>query len=332
MRFIRRMPSSKSPPSTAVIAAISRFPTAWPARPPVARLRGGSGKRYWRTSLISGSASARAAMQLRMSPTGGIPSSVAQHARRAAVVGDGHDRGQVAGVLLEAAQEGRQAGPAADRDDPRPAGEEALLVDELDERLVRRRAPGAGRSGPERPGTTRRRRARRRPTATMSPRNANGRNWSVSESIRPPTSPLGARSRVIWRRKWATARASRSRPANTTSSQRLTPMPGVSQRRQVHVRSSSRWKTATGPKSWFAQPARQLLGDDDRAVVAAGAADGDRQPRLALGDVGRDREVEELVEELEEAAGDGLVEDERADLVGQPGQRAELRRRSTGSA
>ena len=32
-RFIRRTPSSKSPPSSAVIAASSRLPTAWPARP-----------------------------------------------------------------------------------------------------------------------------------------------------------------------------------------------------------------------------------------------------------------------------------------------------------
>ena len=39
-----------------------------------------------------------------------------------------------------------------------------------------------------------------------------------------------------------------SSPANATSSQRLTPMPGVSQRRRF-IRSSSRWNTETGPKS-----------------------------------------------------------------------------------
>ena len=122
------------------------------------------GKRYWRTSLISGSASARATMQLRMSPTGGMPSSLAQDAGRAAVVGDGDDRGQVAGVLLEAAQQRRQPRPATDRHDPRPAREEALLVDELDQRLL-----GVGR--PERlgqdagdRGTSRRRPARPRPS------------------------------------------------------------------------------------------------------------------------------------------------------------------------
>ena len=103
-----------------------------------------AGKRYWSSSLISGSASASAAMQLRMSPTGGMPELLAQHARRAAVVGDGDDRGQVAGVLLEAAQQRRQPGPAADRHDPRPAREEPLLVDHLDERLVRRRRSRKG--------------------------------------------------------------------------------------------------------------------------------------------------------------------------------------------
>ena len=75
IRFIRRIPSSKSPSSTAVIAAISRFPSAWPARPLVSPSID-SGKRYWRTSFINGSASASATMQLRMSPTGGMPSSV----------------------------------------------------------------------------------------------------------------------------------------------------------------------------------------------------------------------------------------------------------------
>ena len=86
---------------------------------------------------MSGSASASATMQLRMSPTAGIPSSLAELARRAAVIGHRDDRGQVARVLLEAAQERREARAAADRHDPRAAGEEALLVDDLDERLVR---------------------------------------------------------------------------------------------------------------------------------------------------------------------------------------------------
>ena len=52
------------------------------------------------------------------------PELLAQRARRAAVVGHGHDRRDVARVLLEPAQERREARPAADRDDPRPAREE----------------------------------------------------------------------------------------------------------------------------------------------------------------------------------------------------------------
>ena len=193
---------------------------------------GGSGKRYWRTSLISGSASASATMQLRMSPTGGIPSSVAQHARRAAVVGHGHDRGQVAGVLLEPAEQRRQAGPAADRDDPRAAGEEALLVEELDQRLVRIGRPervGQDADDAVRPERDERD-ADRRGDEARAARTA-GTGASAGRSARR-RARSGARSRVIWRRKWANAMASSSRPAKTTRSQRLIPMPGVSQRRR----------------------------------------------------------------------------------------------------
>ena len=57
---------------------------------------------------------------------------VAQPARRAAVVGDGHDRGQVGGVGLEASQQRAQTGAAADRDDARPAAAQPECVDHLD--------------------------------------------------------------------------------------------------------------------------------------------------------------------------------------------------------
>ena len=129
------------------------------------RRRLAAGNRYWRTSLINGSASASAAMQLRMSPTGGIPSPVAQDAGRATVVGHGDDRRQVAGVLLEAAEQRRQAGSAADRDDPRTPGEEALLVDQLHQRLVAAVASGAGPSARGSCGT---RRTRPAPTPTTA--------------------------------------------------------------------------------------------------------------------------------------------------------------------
>ena len=75
------------------------------------------------------------------------------------------------------------------------------------------------------------------------------------------------------------------------------------------------------PEVLLAQPRGQLFADRDRPVVAAGTADPDGQASLAFGDVGRDRELEELVDEVNEANGDGLAEDERADLVGQTGQR-----------
>ena len=136
IRFIRRTPSSKSPPSTAVMAAISRFPRAWPASP-VRHAPPWSGEAvledlaHQRLRVGQGDDAVADVADRR------DPELLAQDARRAAVVGDGHDRGQVAGVLLQPAQQRRQPGPAADRDDPRAAGEEPLLVDQLDQRLVR---------------------------------------------------------------------------------------------------------------------------------------------------------------------------------------------------
>ena len=67
----------------------------------------------------------------------------------------------------------------------------------------------------------------------------------------------------------------------------------------------------------LAQPGGERLADGDRAVEAAGAADGDGQPGLALPDVGRDGEVEELLQEGQEALGDGLAQDVVADRLGQ---------------
>ena len=177
---------SKSPCSSCTRAASSRLPTAWPPRPAggvsgsretgptgAATERSGAstageapGKRYWSSRPINGSASASATMQLRMSPTAGIPSWVAEHAGRAAVVGDGDHGRQVGRVLLEAAQQRREAGPAADRDDARTAGEEPLLVDDLDHRLLavarpRTGRPGRGSAGRRRTGTASRRGRRR---------------------------------------------------------------------------------------------------------------------------------------------------------------------------
>ena len=48
--------------------------------------------------------------------------------------------------------------------------------------------------------------------------------------------------------------------------------------------------------------AGDAVGDGDRAVAPAGAADRDRQVRLALGDVGRKQEVEQRQQALVELA------------------------------
>ena len=58
---------------------------------------------------------------------------LAQPPRAPAVVGDRHDRRDVHGVLLDPAQERRQAGPAADGDDPWPSPAHALAGEVLDD-------------------------------------------------------------------------------------------------------------------------------------------------------------------------------------------------------
>ena len=92
---------------------------------------------------------------------------------------------------------------------------------------------------------------------------------------------------------------------------------------QVH-RSSSRWKTDTGPKSRSAEPGRKLLADHDRAVEAAGAADRDREARLALVHVGRHEQVQQVSELVEERRRDRLAQDVLPDDLGQAAVRPEL--------
>src|SRR5947209_1739432 len=77
------------------------------------------------------------------------------------------------------------------------------------------------------------------------------------------------------------------------------------------------------PEVLLAEPRRELLGQRDRAVVAAGAAHRDREARLALAEVSGQGEREELVEVAEELPGDRLVEDERANLLREARQGAE---------
>src|SRR5688572_19068444 len=75
----------------------------------------------------------------------------------------------------------------------------------------------------------------------------------------------------------------------------------------------------------LAEPTREHLGEHDAAVIAAGAADPDRQPRLALRDVRGDGEFEEAPQEVEELARDRLIEDVGTYLVGQAGAWSQIR-------
>ena len=101
------------------------------------------------------------------------------------------------------------------------------------------------------------------------------------------------------------------------------PIPGVSQRRRfTSVRAPVEDCDRTVVP--LAQPRGELLGHDDGAVEATGAAQRDGQARLALADVGRHGEVEELLDHPEKATSHGLPEDVLADRVGQAGQPAKL--------
>src|SRR6476659_4668278 len=168
-------------------------------------------------------------------------------------------------------------------------------------------------------------------TAKTAPRIGNGRNWSVSRSMscaRPP----GGRPTEICRRTCATPRASTSRPANMSRSQRFTPMPGWSQRRSLTWSASPASlalelavEDLDGLVPLLAQPTRELLRKDDRAMAAAGAADCDRQATLALVAEGRNAELEQPVDQLEVLGCARLGEHEVAHGLCEPGQLTQLR-------
>src|SRR6476661_862656 len=118
----------------------------------------------------------------------------------------------------------------------------------------------------------------------MIPRSSYGSHWRVIASITEAAKDPGARSALSWRSACATPTAISSSPTNATRSQRLTPIPGVSQRRRFTVRSPLELAVEDRHRAEIAlaQPRGELLRDHDRAVEAAGAPDGDREPRLAL--------------------------------------------------
>ena len=319
MRFIWRTPSSKSPPSTAVIAAISRLPTRGrrAARSRRAPVRGGRG------SGTGGARSSAARRRRGRRCSCGCRRPAGCRAPRAATPDDPPSSATVTiAVRLLVCS----LSPRSSVDSPVPPpiatirGPRArkLLVDQLDQRLVRRRPRGTGRSGRGSRDTRRTRPARPRRDPDDEPAQRERQELERDEVDERPGDPPGSRSRGdLAEEVGERQRQQRAGRRTTTQQPALDADPGRQPAPEVHGRSSSRWKTATGPKSLLAQPGGQLLGDDDRAVVAAGAADRDRQPGLALADVGRDREVEELVQERQEALGDRLAEDERADRLGQ---------------
>src|SRR5450756_1930241 len=72
------------------------------------------------------------------------------------------------------------------------------------------------------------------------------------------------------------------------------------------------------------QPGADLLRQRDRAVESARAPDPDREPRLSLGEVRRQGQVEELLHRREEPARERLVQDVRPDAVRQAGEPSQL--------
>ena len=94
-------------------------------------------------------------------------------------------------------------------------------------------------------------------------------------------------------------------------------------RRRQPARSTSRWCTAVRwPRR--RRRSRELLGDHDAAVPAAGAAERDRQVRLAFALVAGQQQREQPVELVEELPGAALREHVVADGRVEPGERAQL--------
>ncbi len=172
---------------------------------------------------------------------------LAQHAGRAAVVRDGHDRGEVRGVLLEPAEERRQARPAAQRHDPRAAREEPLLVDDLDHRLV---AVPQGERVDQRPheavGTDeeqrRAERAEDQPAELVRERLEGERVEDLAQQV------LGRQRRRQLAQDVRDAEHEDEQPDEREEEPPLDADPDGQPAALVH-RSSSRWNTATDPKS-----------------------------------------------------------------------------------
>ena len=108
-------------------------------------------------------------------------------------------------------------------------------------------------------------------------------------SMSVPASPPGSRSRVTWRSMWATRERQEQEPDEHDE------QPALDRRSRGSASGAGSCPLELPVEDRdradvpLAHPGGELLGDDDRAVEAAGAADRDRQAGLALGDVGRAR-------------------------------------------
>jgi hypothetical protein len=185
---------------------------------------------------------------------------LAQPARRSAVVGDRDHGRDIAGVLLDPAQQRGQAGSAADDDDLRAARQEALLVDDLDEWLIalggeerpHQDADGAPRAIEEKTRAD-------RPDDQAAPQigqelqrdqveEALARAGEVVVAIELSEEQRAGKSQQ------QLAGEHHQQPA-LQSNARHQPAPqdraADAKRRPAHSRSSSRWKTATAPKPWL---------------------------------------------------------------------------------
>ena len=171
-------------------------------------------------------------------------------------------------MLLEAAQQGRQAGSAAERDDPRAAGQEALLVDDLDERpilvvraeWVHQHADDAFHEAKAKTAT---------PTVGQDQRPEPVRQELEGHRRDDRLERLAELDVAVElaQDEGAARRPGRARPGRRPTSQRLIPMPGVSQRRISVGDGAPERRSAIG-----SAPLELAMEDGDRRRSPARAA------------------------------------------------------------
>ena len=144
------------------------------------------------------------------------PQVAPQAAGAAAVVGHRDHGGDVAGVLLQAAEQGGEAVAAADRGDARTLGETAGQAD-----LARR----LGVRPPPDPGVMDTDRERDAPGDEAVEGEHHRRVVAAGEPPEPDPAQAGRPTRSHRRRRSAT-RGATTAPATASASQRLSPMPG----------------------------------------------------------------------------------------------------------